>query len=291
MSIKSEQRARKGAKAPILVQSDGTKLNLADALEVNAAGGVGFGVNVQDQTTEIIDLHLTRLLSVITLTQDYAIDDRVINFTVDESGVTPATGDMVCLKEGTAFYHGDIIGVPVAESDGSYTATLDTPLDFAFTTVGGCSLRDKNLGRDGSSSPLVYFVSPNNLAPGTQWDVVRVIFAILDDVEPDGTKFGGMSALINGIVLRVDNGAVKNIFNAKTNNDLAAHMYDVTYDDRAGPQSDFAVRARRTFGGQSKNGVVVRLDADAGDQLQVIVQDNLTALVDFQVVAQGHVVQ
>lgn len=48
---------------------------------------------------------------------------------------------------------------------------------------------------------------------------------------------------------------------------------------------------RRSFAGQDKNGVVIRLNGDQGDEFQVIVQDNLTGLTHFRTVVQGHVVE
>ena len=67
-------------------------------------------------------------------------------------------------------------------------------------------------------------------------------------------------------------------------------MYDVVYSDKA-PAGYFGLNFRRTFGGQNKNGVVIRLCADDSDTLQVIIQDDLTDLDDFSVIAQGHIVE
>ena len=47
--------------------------------------------------------------------------------------------------------------------------------------------------------------------------------------------------------------------------------------------------SRRTFGGQNKNGIVIRLKGDDNDELQAIIQDDLTDLDHFHVIAQGHV--
>lgn len=41
-----------------------------------------------------------------------------------------------------------------------------------------------------------------------------------------------------------------------------------------------------TYGEQSKRGVVIRLGI--GDELQIIVQDNLTGLIALLAIAQGH---
>jgi len=46
----------------------------------------------------------------------------------------------------------------------------------------------------------------------------------------------------------------------------------------------------KKFGGQENDGVVIRLYAETDDELQVIIQDNLTSLTDMHAVAIGHVV-
>ena len=66
--------------------------------------------------------------------------------------------------------------------------------------------------------------------------------------------------------------------------------FDATYiDDTLGPSGEYGFRTRRTFGGQNKNGVVIRLDGE-DDSFQLIVQDDLTGLTFMEAVAQGHVV-
>ena len=250
-------------------------------------------VNVQDQASEVIDLHLMRTITDITITSNTSIDDTIVSI---DSDVTPQIGNSVCFKESTAFYQGDILSVTPTGGTG-YDIELDMPLDYAYTTDGGCALRDKNLNVDGSTTPVVFSVSPQGLIDplkynrGQRWDIVRLMLAITDATAMDDGKFGGITGgITNGIVIRKKNGTYKNIFNAKTNGDIALHVYDLTYiDDTLGPAGLYGLRVRRTFGGQNKNGVVIRLDADDDDEFQVIVRDNLTGLDGFTAVVQGHI--
>lgn len=242
-------------------------------------------INIQDQTSEIIDLHLTQIIDTLTIDVNTAIDDVVVRISSD---TLPVVGNVVCFKEGTAFYQGEILAVSLVAGT-QYDITLDTPLDYAYTTAGGCSLRSEDLNVNGSVTKQIFAISPANLQAGTKWDIVRIIFVITDDVVMDDEKFGGLTALTNGIVLRRVDGTYKNIFNVKTNADFIAHSYDVDYSAKA-PAGFYGFRCRRTFGGQDKNGVVIRLDADTSDELQVIVQDDLSALTRFHVIVQGHVV-
>jgi hypothetical protein len=45
---------------------------------------------------------------------------------------------------------------------------------------------------------------------------------------------------------------------------------------------------RKAFGGQGNHGVTVRLKADDFDSIQCIIQDDLTDLISFKLVIQGH---
>jgi len=258
---------------------------------LRAIPGKGVDVNVQDQITEIIDLHLGQLIQTLLIATNTSIDDTTVKVT---TVAEPTNGSSVCFKEGSAFYQGEILSHSASGDD--WNIVLDTPLDFAYTTDGGCSERNINLATvDGSSTPVIFSVSPEGLAPGTKWDIVRVMFQIVDATEMDDGKFGGIAnGLAKGIVMRHTDGIVKNIFNVKTNGDFAAHCFDAAYIPAAqGPSGNYAIRVRRTFGGQSKNGVVVRLSEDGqarSDTFEIIVQDDLTDLIDFQIIVQGHVV-
>ena len=242
-------------------------------------------VAIQDQYTEIIDLHLSRLIQEVTIVTNTSIDDTVVTISSDSE---PTNGNTVCFKEDTAFYQGEILS-HVANGD-NWDITLDSPLDYAFTTSGGCSERSINLAVDGSVTPARFTVSPFGLQAGTEWDITRIMGAITDGSAMDDSTFGGITALTNGVFFRKKNGTYKNIFNAKTNADLKAHMYDVDYSDKA-PAGQFGLNFRRTFAGQDKAGVTIRLRADDEDSFECIIQDDLTGLTNFQIIAQGHVVE
>lgn len=273
---------------------------------VAPAGGLGFPrgvpseqgnvpVAIQDQSSEIIDLYLIDIIDTVTLTAGTAVDDTDISI---DSDTLPVAGNLVCLKEDAAFYQGSILSVTPTGGTG-YDLLLDTPLDYNFTTAGGCSIGNRFMNVNGSVTPVIFSVSPFNLydpivpTRGQQWDITRIMFAITDDAAMDDARFGGISGgLTNGIVMRKKDGLYKNIFNVKTNGDFAIRSYDVTYiPDTLGPAGEYGLRVRRTFAGPSKNGVTVRLDAEDSDEIQVIVRDDLSSLSSMSVVVQGHIVE
>jgi hypothetical protein len=245
-------------------------------------------VVIQDQFTDIVDLQVSIPIDTADIVINTAIDDTVVRI---DSATTPVVGDLLCLKEfgGTKFFQGEILVVtPIGGT--VYDVTVDSPLDFAYTTAHGCSLRDKNLNKDGSVTPVIAELSPEGLIAA--WDITRMIVFISDGTSMDISTFGGLPALTRGVVFRKKNTTFKNIFNAKSNGDFGLHSYDITFDDRAAA-GFFGFRSRRSFSGQDKNGVTIRLDPNESpdDAFQTIIQDDLTGLIDFRVVIQGHVVE
>lgn len=240
----------------------------------------------QDQITEIVDLHLSIYIDDLVVTANTALDDKVISVTCN---TLPVVGNSVCLKEGSAFYQGDINVVTPTGGTG-YDLTLAEPLDYAFTTAGGCSLRSRNLAVNGSVTPVIANVSPKGLT--VDWDITRVLLSLTDATAMDDGTFGGIAGgLTNGVVFRRIDGTWKNLFAAKTNGDLAAHAYDVQYiDNTLGPGGLYGLRMRRSFNGDDKNGVAIRLVSSSDDEFQLIIQDDLTGLNDMQCIVQGHVV-
>ena len=235
-------------------------------------------VNIQDQHTDIVDLYMHEHIgSAITLSSNTAIDDTVVNVV---AGHGASAGNLICLKESQRFYQGIILSTTAT------TLTLDTPLDYAFSAGANCSPTSRELAVDGGPVTKVFHIRP---PVGVQWDVVRIMFFLEGTSTMDSALFGDISAITNGIVLRKKDDTYHNIFNIKSNGDFASRAYDIAYDDKA-PAGKTAVRIRRTFGGQSKNGVVIRLDGDVPDDLQLLVQDDLTGLERFYVIVQGHVV-
>ena len=243
---------------------------------INPLGGLD--VNVQDQVSDIVDYYLCRHLFDLALSSSAVIDTYNIDV-VDASSII--TGTYICIQEGKRAFQAQVVSIA------TNTITLDTPIDYGFTTAASIANRSPDLNVDGSVTPVIAELYP---VSGVKWDIVRVIFSMVHASAADDGKFGGIDALTNGIVLRKSDTIHHTIFNAKTNGQLRERMYDIEFSDRA-PAGEYGTSARRTFGGQSKNGVVIRLDGNLDDSIQLIIQDDLTDLTSFRVVAQGHVVE
>lgn len=244
----------------------------------NGGTSPALDVYIQDQTSDIVDYYLCRTLLVLTLSDTTIIDNRNIIVT-DATGVN--VGTYICIQEAARAFQAQILSIS------GDTLKLDTPLDYNFSTSASIENRSPDLDVDGSGSPISAVLAP---APGVKWDVTRIIIVMRHSTAGADNLFGNLPSLTNGIVLRKSDGIHHTIFNAKNNGQLAERMYDVEYKPAIGT-SDDATRARRSFNGQDKNGVVIRLDGDSNEKLEVLIQDNLTGLNSFRIVAQGHIVE
>jgi len=266
----------------------GDPVTIVGPLESNGA----IPVNIQDQHTEIIDLRLTRHINNISILSNVAINDYDISIS---SVSIPTVNQVVCLKEGNSFYQAEPLSV-VSNGGDNYTLTMDSPFDYAFTTAAYGCISSSDLAVDGSVTPVIFRVTPTDLDSGVEWDITRFILIFGGDGigaqndAPDDGDFGVTSELTRGIVIRVSNGITKNIFNAKRNGELRARSYDLQYTE-ASKAGIYSVAMRRTFAGQNKNGVTIRLTSDSQDELQIIIQDDLTEMTGGMAIAQGHIVQ
>jgi hypothetical protein len=130
---------------------------------------------------------------------------------------------------------------------------------------------------------------------GQSGDIVRVILVITSSADQDFQTFGSDPALQNGLMVRIkrQSGDYRNIFNWKNNGEFQQRSFDANYQTNKGG-SVRAFTSRRTFGGQSKNGVVIRLDGDLGEELQVVIPDDLVTAstnLTIKMFAQGHELQ
>jgi len=231
-------------------------------------------VVLQDQTTEIVDYYLTVPFKNITLLADININD--VNITVnDTTGIS--VFDAINMKSKNNWYQALITAI------NGNVLTLNTPIDCCYNTSSLVEIAKWNMNLDASSEKMIFYITG---LEEQGFDITRVLFSITDDDPMDSSTFGGLPALSNGVILRQTNGRNKNIFSVYNNAGFSERAYDVNYVDRA-PAGEYGLIVRRTFAGQEKNGVSVRL-SDESDKLEVIIQDDLTDLTKFAVVAQGH---
>lgn len=190
-----------------------------------------------------------------------------------------ADGDFIILKDAGGDIRENYFEITSIVVDTSIT--LDRPIDIAYAT-GVIQEVIPNMNLDGSGGTLTFEIGP----PSDEvWHITRVLISITDAVAMDDGKFGSLGALEFGTILREN----KTIFCTtsvwKTNGDMIQDMYDIEYHAKA-PAGENGLKGRFSM---IKNSVALRLDGSNSDTLQVLIQDDLTALTTFKMKAQGHI--
>jgi hypothetical protein len=250
---------------------------------VSATGGLD--VNIQDQTTPTLISPFNKVDNITTNTVATALDDRTITV-ADTTGFVDGTFVTITSPTDNRYTVVRQLGAPVGN-----VITVDTPLDHAYSIGEQVSGGTFHMNVDGSVTPVIYSVRAPDPGVPVKIDITRLMFHCLTDSACDLSMFGDIAGgLVNGVVVRKVDGTYNNIFNVKTNGEMSGIMYDFIIHQATNPtQGQDGFCGRLTFGGQSKMGVVIRLEP--GEDLQCIIQDDLSSLTSFFIIAEGHVVQ
>ena len=245
-------------------------------------------VTLQDQHTPVVITKFSNLEQTTTTTGAVAIGDYVFPVT-SVTGITAGKYLSVFDPSSVRFSNFTVVSVT------DLNVTVDSPIDFAYPSGSYVDVQDTNIAVNGSVTPVVFGIRNNAGAvppPGLElsMDVTRVMFSCITTSAVSLALFADIAALTNGIVLRKRDGSYHNIFNLKSNKEMAGIMYDWTPYLATNPQQGVdGFVGRLTFAGQNKMGVTVRLAID--EDLELIVRDNLSAITLFEMVAEGSIVE
>ncbi len=237
-------------------------------------------VSIQDQHTRALDARFVTVVGApTTLRDDTIVDSQTITL-FDATGFVDGTYVGVTSNDGR-FMFATQLGAAAAN-----VITLDSPVDQVYLAGSTVLNTSYDMAVDGSGVAKVFQIGP--IGQDIEVDITRILGYMVDTESMDDSEFGSLTALTNGCVLRQSNGTEQNIWNVKTNGDLALLGYDLTYPSKP-PAGKNSMRFRITYAGQDKHGVTIRLEAS--DILEFIIQDNLTGLEVFNMMAQGHIVE
>lgn len=235
----------------------------------------------QDQTTDMIIVNFNQVHNSTTLNGAVALDDRDIIVT---SATGIVIGSYIILFDPGSVRFSTFFAIGVAGT----TITLDNPIDFAYPDGTFVDVAIVEMSVDGSGTPEMFGLRGTGTPLGVElsFDVTRIIFECTTDSAVSLDLFGNIVALARGVLIRSRNGRIKNIFNVKTNGEIAGVMFDWDPFVATNPvQGIDGFVSRLTF---TKLGVVVRLRI--GEDLEVHVQDDLTGITSFKMIAEGHIV-
>lgn len=247
----------------------------------------GIDVNLQDQTTDPILQRFNLVTNSTTLNGAVAIGNRELTLT-DATGAIAGSHIILFDPGSIRFSTFTQIGAAVGN-----VITLDGPLDFAYPDGTFVDIATTEMAVNGSAgTPIVFGIRGVGAPPGIDltFDVTRIVITLLCSSAPEYDLFGDQTALVNGLLLRKRDGKYFNVFNVKSNGEWAGLMYDLSAADKVNPnlgQNGWV--GRMTFAGQNKMGVAIRLPI--GEDLEFVIQDNLTGIQSLKIVAEGHIVK
>jgi len=235
-------------------------------------------VSISDQYTEALKLKLhTVSASGSLLASNTTIDTYTMEFNAGHSAVV---NNLICIKENGRFSQFKITNVA------TNTITVDSPIDYAYTTDAFLSYGKSNLNLSGSiGSPIRAMVGPDF---DQMWDVYGLSIIIIDDAAIDYSKFGGIGALTRGIVIRKENDYIKNFGNIKSNADLDLYGFTTQINEKTGG-GEYSLVGHLNINNIS--GVSIRLDGSTNDKLVAQFTENLSAISKIEILVHGHVVQ
>lgn len=157
-----------------------------------------------------------------------------------------------------------------------------TPISRYLDLAGDGSGEDNITTQNGSVTPVIFKIKP---APGETFQINRVIISMTIAANNPNSGYGGStSELTNGLQMKVITGAaggstvwdITNGVPIKANHDWKNLMHDEIPSTYGTAQSDLSWRY--TF---SKDGRAVELSGDQGDELQLIINDDMTAVTNL----------
>lgn len=242
----------------------------------------GIPVNVTDQTSPIFDIYFGLFGTDSTVTVATAVDDYTVTVA---NGANFTIGDWIGLIYLGFIFNSEIVNIAgnvITVSD-PITAifpvgALARPVSIHMNVDGSVTKQYFQLRKPGELTVFPFIV-----------DVTQIMIQMITNTATELSDFGDIAGgVLNGIVLRRLNGFYQNFWNAKKNSDIAIVTNDFVTYSALNPAGTYGLAARYEMAGQSKHGAVIRLEP--GDTLEVIVQDDLTDLIEFRMMAQGHAI-
>lgn len=259
---------------------DGDNLNQYFATSGNGTQSVPFrmvqDVSIQSGTAPLYVVKFSNVVAETTTTSLGALDDYVINVTSASGFAVGQYLTMYNVASNRVFF-AEVLAI------NTLAITLDRPLDFPFPSGSEVSVGSTNMNVDGSVTPQIFGVrNPASSDVALEVDISRLMFAMLTASTPQLSDFGDITnGITRGVQIRRVDGTYQNIINFKTNMELKEILYDLQIQTVANNAQD-GLTARFILTNLEQ---VVRIGA--GEDLQVVIQDDLTSLTSFTMIAEG----
>lgn len=155
-----------------------------------------------------------------------------------------------------------------------------------FFSSNGDGTGTTNMGVNGSVTQQTFTV--DGPTDGTSIRVARLIVAVEDNASMTNTTFGAVATLSTGVGLEIVDSSDATMIDLtpikiKQNGDWGRYAYDVEVHEWGATPTNRYLGARWTFSKFVDGGIVL----NNGEKIECNVDDDLSALVGFTIVAEG----
>lgn len=216
-----------------------------------------------------------------------AITSQDTSFTVT-SAVGLVVGNRIHITDSATGAHDHDLAI-ITNIAGN-VVTINRPFDKSYavatTTIIQLTVEMNVVGS--LASPVHYKVLPS---PNEVWHINSIDFTITDNAAMDDALFGGIPALANGVVIRlVDavNGIYETFSSWRTNASFSKDGFLTAYATKA-PSGFYGYSGSMDI--HARYGSVVRMANTSTENIymEVLVQDDLSALASFEIKVHGHI--
>lgn len=265
------------------IESAGKVLEL---LEASQEATTTFKVREQDQYTPTIIMRFNQVANQTILSSTATKDGYILNV-ADATGISAGKYIIVFSPLANRVYFGYCVSIV------DKAVTMDSKIDFAYPSGSFVDIGITNFNVNGASTPQTFGLrgegSPTGV-PATI-DINKIKISCICSSAVDLSKFGNIAALTRGLLVRhrqLD--GTYNVLNVKSNFEIGNVFDNYTPYAALNPaQGVDGFVATLTFNGQNNMSVVKRLQT--GEDIEIIIQDNISAITKISAVAEGHVVQ
>ena len=210
---------------------------------------------------------MQELKTDIVLTSDVSVGDEVINVSSGH-GFTAAAGEQLVMFQSNRYTQLKVISVSTD------AITVEHPITGDFTIADAVVVRGNILMNvDGSSTPVEFLLQLRNFT--IPIDISKIIITMQHGSNvPDDGKFGGLTALTNGLFFHKMNDSTFSLGNYTTNQDFKDLGGDVEYTDKA-PAGTNATNI--VFDIKATFGQVIRIHPAVDDMIKGFVRDNISS--------------
>lgn len=220
----------------------------------------------------IVNLYMYRQDATPSLTSNTSVGDKILSI---DSNTNVSDGDAITLYEGSRIFQSLVV------SSTANSVTIQSGVDYGFTTDVTIEVGPWNMAVNGSSSEQTFILkSP----PSSNYVIKSVNGSILDQTAMDDSLFGGLSELSNGIVLSLENDKNRQFALIVNNTGFFENGFTIEYASKA-PAGYYGFRYRKSL--DIMHGVVIVIDTDS--TLKLIIRDNLSDLDQFTMSILGYV--